>query len=156
MYQNQPTMGMGMNYNCANYNPYPYSQNYNNYNNYSNSYSQAQQLLSQAPQLGNQFMKMVDSIEVVKATDIPMDGNYYYFPKADGSNIFAKKWLPNGTTHILTYKPVIEGNTENDTYNDEKTILGANSELTKAFMDRFDRIEKLLAPFSDDKEAKNE
>ena len=28
--------------------------------------------------------KVVDSIDVVKATDIPMDGNIYYFPKADG------------------------------------------------------------------------
>ena len=46
--------------------------------------------------------KVVDSIDVVKATDIPMDGNIYYFPKADGTEIFGKQWLMNGQTQILT------------------------------------------------------
>ena len=32
--------------------------------------------------------KIVDSIDVVKATDIPMDGNAYYFPKADGTEVY--------------------------------------------------------------------
>ena len=32
--------------------------------------------------------KMVDSIDVVKATDIPMDGNTYYFPQADATEVY--------------------------------------------------------------------
>ena len=30
--------------------------------------------------------KVVDSMDAVKATDIPMDGSMYYFPKADGTD----------------------------------------------------------------------
>ena len=71
----------------------------------------AQQMQQSQMPVSNQFAplgKMVDSVEVVKATDIPMDGNMYYFPKADGTEIYAKKWLANGTTEVLTYKPHIE------------------------------------------------
>lgn len=52
--------------------------------------------------------KIVDSIDVVKATDIPMDGNAYYFPKADGTEVYMKKWLANGTTEITAYKPILD------------------------------------------------
>ena len=51
----------------------------------------AQQMQQPQIPVANQFAplgKMVDSVEVVKATDIPMDGNMYYFPKADGTIIF--------------------------------------------------------------------
>ena len=64
--------------------------------------------------------KMVDSIDVVKATDIPMDGNAYYFPKADGTEVYCKQWLQNGTTRILTFKPVFEDNTNNLSSDAEK------------------------------------
>ena len=40
--------------------------------------------------------KIVESVDMVKATDIPMDGNMYYFPTADGNIIFGKQWMPNG------------------------------------------------------------
>ena len=63
--------------------------------------------------------KMVDSIDVVKATDIPMDGNAYYFPKADGTEVYCKQWLQNGTTRILTFMPVFEDNPNNN--NDHPT-----------------------------------
>jgi hypothetical protein len=52
--------------------------------------------------------KVVDSVDVVKATDIPMDGNVYYFPTADGSAVFGKQWTMDGKTRILTYKPFEE------------------------------------------------
>ena len=49
--------------------------------------------------------KSVDSIDVVKAMDIPL-GNTGYFPLVDGSGIITKSWLPDGTTKITEYKPV--------------------------------------------------
>lgn len=52
--------------------------------------------------------KIVESVDIVKATDIPMDGNMYYFPKADGTEVYMKRWLPNGTTEIVSYKPIVE------------------------------------------------
>ena len=44
----------------------------------------------------NPFGKLVESMDIVKVTDIPMDGNIYYFPQADGQAIYGKKFLPNG------------------------------------------------------------
>ena len=88
--------------------------------------------------------KMVDSIDVVKATDIPMDGNAYYFPKADGTEVYCKQWLQNGTTRILTFKPVFEDNPNNLSPDTEKLKIGLSDEVTDVFMKRFDEIEKRI------------
>ena len=88
--------------------------------------------------------KMVDSIDVVKATDIPMDGNAYYFPKADGTEVYCKQWLQNGTTRILTFKPVFDDNTNNLSSNTERLKISISDEFTEAFMKRFDELEKRI------------
>ena len=88
--------------------------------------------------------KMVDSIDVVKATDIPMDGNAYYFPKADGTEVYCKQWLQNGTTRILTFKPVSEDNPNNVSPETEKLKIGLSDEVTEVFMKRFDELEKQI------------
>lgn len=48
--------------------------------------------------------KVVESIDMMKTMDIPMDGNMYYFPKADGTEIYTKRWLQNGTTEQIVFK----------------------------------------------------
>ena len=88
--------------------------------------------------------KMVDSIDVVKATDIPMDGNAYYFPKADGTEVYCKQWLQNGTTRILTFKPVLEDNPNNLSSDTEKLKISLSDEVTDVFMKRFDELEKRI------------
>ena len=88
--------------------------------------------------------KMVDSIDVVKATDIPMDGNAYYFPKADGTEVYCKKWLQNGTTRILTFKPDFEDNPNNVSPDTEKFKISLSDEATEVFMKRFDELEKRI------------
>ena len=88
--------------------------------------------------------KMVDSIDVVKATDIPMDGNTYYFPKADGTEVYCKQWLQNGTTRILTFKPVFEDNPNNLSSDTEKLKIWLSDEVTEVFMKRFDELEKRI------------
>ena len=88
--------------------------------------------------------KIVDSIDVVKATDIPMDGNTYYFPKADGTEVYCKQWLQNGTTRILTFKPVFEDNPNNVSSDTEKLKIGLSDEVTDVFMKRFDELEKRI------------
>ena len=88
--------------------------------------------------------KMVDSIDVVKATDIPMDGNTYYFPKADGTEVYCKQWLQNGTTRILTFKPVLEDNPNNVSPDTEKLKISLSDEVTDVFMKRFDELEKRI------------
>ena len=51
--------------------------------------------------------KIVDSEDVVKATEVPI-GGYGIFPKADLSEIYIKSWNNNGTTSIITFKPIIQ------------------------------------------------
>ena len=88
--------------------------------------------------------KIVDSIDVVKATDIPMDGNTYYFPKADGTEVYCKQWLQNGTTRILTFKPVFEDNHNNVSSDTEKLKISLSDDVTEVFMKRFDELEKRI------------
>lgn len=50
--------------------------------------------------------KTVDSIDVVKATDIPLDGSVSYFPLVDGSAIVTKQLNQDGTSKMIVYKPI--------------------------------------------------
>ena len=50
--------------------------------------------------------KSVDSIDVVKAMDIPLDGSISYFPLADGTAIVSKQLQMDGTSKMVVYKPV--------------------------------------------------
>lgn len=88
--------------------------------------------------------KMVDSIDIVKATDIPMDGNMYYFPKADGSEIYAKQWMTNGQTRILTFKPVLNGDTDNLSQNTEKLNLNTIDEFTEVLENKLEEFYKKI------------
>ena len=108
-----------MNYlNNSNYlGNYPY--------NYVNQYvpqPQPQQFISQpmAPQTQQPQSlngKIVDSEDVVKATEVPI-GGYGIFPKADLSEIYIKSWNNNGTTSIITFKPIIQEVKEPQTVED--------------------------------------
>jgi hypothetical protein len=53
--------------------------------------------------------KIVDGPEMVRATEVPI-GGYAIFPKADLSEIYIKAWNQNGTTNIITFKPIIPEN----------------------------------------------
>ena len=99
--------------------------------------------------------KIVDSVDIVKATDIPMDGNMYYFPKADGSEIFGKQWLANGQTRILTFKASLDEEGNNLSSEEEKLKFALSDEFTDAFkgmfdtvIERIDKLEKSLKPNS--------
>ena len=49
--------------------------------------------------------KSVDNVEVVKATDIPLDGSVSYFPLTDGSAIVTKQLQQDGTSKTIIYRP---------------------------------------------------
>lgn len=55
--------------------------------------------------------KSVDSIDVVKAMDIPLDFSISYFPLTDGSAIVTKQLQTDGTSKTVVYKPVDEKET---------------------------------------------
>lgn len=52
--------------------------------------------------------KTVDSVDVVKATDIPLDGSVSYFPLVDNSAIITKQLQQDGTSKMIVYRPVID------------------------------------------------
>lgn len=95
------------------------------------------------------LVKVVESIDMVKATDIPMDGNMYYFPKADGTEIYGKAWMANGQTRILTFKPVLDNDPNTLSQNEEKLNLevlgqvleGIQSDI-KTLTEKLDKIGK--------------
>ena len=73
--------------------------------------------------------KQVDSVEVVKATDVPFDGSISYFPLTDNSAIVTKQLQNDGTSKIVVFKPVAEKKSEvkyltNDDL--EKALKGLN------------------------------
>ena len=112
---------------------------------YLNQPMQPQMQMPQFQPQQNSFLggKMVDSFDVVKVTDIPIDGNNYYFPKADGSEIYVKRWLGNGTTDIATYKKVeamVEEEPKIDFVQMENNILDKLNSIDE----RITKIEKGL------------
>ena len=100
-----------------NYNP-GYAPNYmapqmnrlqqleNQYQNYNSP--NIQNMNNNIQNMGNNPMilqgKAVDSIDVVKAMDVPLDGSITYFPKTDGTTIFTKQLQPNGTSKVNIYE----------------------------------------------------
>ena len=96
-------------YNNYGYNPYYPQQRYqgvdtNNQQPMITTYQQPIQLTKPSSLLG----KSVDNIDVVKATDIPLDGSISYFPLTDGSAIVSKQLQMDGTSKMVVYKPVKE------------------------------------------------
>lgn len=108
-------------------------------------FQQSLQPTNQIPAIG----KVVESMDIVKVTDIPMDGNMYYFPKADGSEIYSKQFMPNGQTRILTFKPLLDDESNNSTPEEEKlkfttferVLEGIQADI-KALTDKVDKISK--------------
>lgn len=91
------------------YNPY---NTYNPYNPYYNQQPQQiskpnQQIYKSSNLIGLQG-KVVDSLDVVKATDIPYDGSVSYFPLTDSSAIITKQLQQDGTSKMVIYKPITD------------------------------------------------
>ena len=95
------------------YEPYNYYNPYNPYYTY-NYNLQPQQALKQTAQaykpqnVSGLQGKVVDSLDVVKATDIPYDGSVSYFPLTDGTAIITKQLQQDGTSKVIIYKPITD------------------------------------------------
>lgn len=98
--------------------------------------------------------KLVENIDSVKLTDVPMDGGSYYFPKADGTEIYTKRWLANGSTEVAVYKRVMDNEQEViepkfDFSEMENNIM----EKLNSIDERFAKLEKGLAKPTTKKEV---
>ena len=90
------------------------------YNPYLNQYYGAQQMnrpqpmempmqQQTSPQMGlnRAFLngKQVESIDIVKNLEIPLDGSISYFPLVNGTAIATKQLMQDGTSKITIYEP---------------------------------------------------
>lgn len=145
------------------YNPNIYNTNpYMNYGNYYNQQPQQQtmqQNLYRTP-MGLQG-KQIDSLDVVKATDIPLDGSISYFPLADGTAIATKQLMQDGTSKITIFKPIEEENptqqikyvTENDL---KEQLSNFNSKDIKDIKEELKSLKKRIREITDELEEKKE
>ena len=60
--------------------------------------------------------KIVENIEMVRISEIPLDGSISYFPLSDGSGIVTKQLMTDGTSKLVVYKPVEEDKKEAPQY----------------------------------------
>ena len=109
---------------------------------------QAQQQQMQASQNMATLGKVVESVDVLKTLEVPMDGNAYYFPKADGTEIFSKQWLPNGTTRILTFKPILDDRVDENTLEEEKLNLGQINDVLVGIQNEIQTINSKIDKIS--------
>lgn len=120
------------------------------------TYQQPMQLTKPSGLLG----KSVDNIDVVKATDIPLDGSISYFPLTDGSAIVSKQLQMDGTSKIVIYKPVKENSDDSKKF---VTFEEMQSELAKIdildledLKDEIKEIKKQLKEFKSKKSKDDE
>lgn len=52
--------------------------------------------------------KQVESIDIVKSLEIPLDGSISYFPLVNGTAIATKQLMQDGTSKITIYEPKVE------------------------------------------------
>ena len=105
--------------------------------------------------------KSVDSLEVVKAMDIPLDGSVSYFPLLDGSAIITKQLQQDGTSKMVIFKPiddVAETNTPKYVTEDyvNNALKNVNSKDIKDIKDEIKSMKRQIRDINDDIKDKKE
>lgn len=129
------------------YNPYmqPFNNNFNQplQNSAMNLQSSANSVVNNRQVLNG---KLVDSIEVVKATEVNLDGTTGYYPLTDGSAIVTKKLLTDGTSKMTIYKPVEEKDTPKVEYATMEDVKKSIKEIDLSEVDDLrDEVKELKA-----------
>ena len=134
-------------------------QQFQQYNNNINNMQQPQQAYRQVVGLQG---KTVDSIDVVKAMDIPLDGSVSYFPLSDGTGIVTKQLKQDGTSETILYKPV-ENNKKEDKKENYVTVEQLKTELKnidskdiKDLKDEIKNIKRQIRDLTDEIQEKKE
>lgn len=108
-----------------------------------------QQIQQQQPQPQPQLVlqgKAVDSIEVVKAMDVPLDGSITYFPKADGTAIYTKQLQKDGTSKLTIYEAITE---EGNHVQHEIQSVVSKEDIEKIYTDISDVKKSLVNAMND-------
>ena len=145
-------------YNNYGYNPYLQQQRFQNIEQQPimPTYQQPMQLAKSSYLLG----KSVDNIDVVKATDIPLDGSISYFPLTDGSAIVSKQLQMDGTSKMVVYKPIQEDKKETMQFATFEDIQNAINDIDLSdiqnLKDEIKEIKKQLKEFKSKKSKDDE
>lgn len=145
-------------YNNYGYNPYLQQQRFQNIEQQPimPTYQQPMQLAKPSYLLG----KSVDNIDVVKVTDIPLDGSISYFPLTDGSAIVSKQLQNDGTSKIVVYKPIQEDKKETMQFATFEDIQNAINDIDLSdiqnLKDEIKEIKKQLKEFKSKKSKDDE
>ena len=94
------------------------------------------------PQASTLNGKLVDSLDVAKATEVPI-GGYGVFPKADLSEIYIKSWNNNGTTSIITFKPIAPEENPTSAMQQENSVSNV---LIQKITELENKIDMLIQP----------
>ena len=131
--------------------------NYNPYNPYFNYIQPQPQPLQQFKQSIGLQGKSVDSLDVVKAIDIPLDGTISYFPIIDGSAIVTKQLQQDGTSKTIIYKPVENENIVQPKYITEEQLNQAIKNIdNKDIKDEIKTLKRQIRDLSDEINDKKE
>lgn len=93
--------------------------------------------------------KSVDSIDVVKAMDIPLDGTVSYFPLADGTAIVSKQLQMDGTSKTIIYRPIKEENKEVTQNNINEDLINKIKEENNTLKEGMDIIKNQIQDMSE-------
>lgn len=93
--------------------------------------------------------KSVDSIDVVKAMDIPLDGTVSYFPLTDGTAIVSKQLQMDGTSKTVIYKPIKEENKEVIQNNTNEDLINKIKEENNTLKEGMDIIKNQIQDMSE-------
>ena len=94
------------------------------------------------PQASTLNGKLVDSLDVAKATEVHI-GGYGVFPKADLSEIYIKSWNSNGTTSIITFKPIAPEENPTSAMQQENSVSNV---LIQKITELENKIDMLIQP----------
>lgn len=104
-----------------------------------------QQQMNAQPQMNVLNGKIVDSEDIVRATEVPI-GGYGVFPKADLSEIYVKSWNNNGTTSVITYQPIITPSAPSDKTAPDNSIILQLFQKMENVENKLDTFMKQTAP----------
>lgn len=91
--------------------------------------------------------KIVDSIEVAKNQDIPLDGSTSFFVLTDNSAIVSKQLQGDGTSKTTIYRPINEEQVELPKY---ATLDDIKSEIEKIDLSEIDDLKEEIRDLKKD------
>ena len=92
--------------------------------------------------------RIVQAVETINPNEVPMDGSVAFFPKQDLTEIYAKSWNADGTIRTLTFKPVLNDNTDILSGDTEKLEFDLSEKATEGIMAKLNELSEKIEQLS--------